>query len=59
MFGFLNMKDDKDKKEIITLYDLKPEKKDKYYNKKKDLKNKEENLSKNKFYKIDDKKKKN
>ena len=58
MFGFLNMKDDKDKKEIITLYDLKPEKKDKYYNKKKDLKNKEKNLSKNKFYKIDDKKKK-
>ena len=38
MFGFLNMKDDKDKKEIITLYDLKPEKKDKYYNKKKRFK---------------------
>ena len=57
MFGYRNKEDDKVNKETITLYDLKFENKYKYYEKKEDLKNKEENLSKNKFYKIDDKKK--
>jgi hypothetical protein len=51
------MKDDKVKKETITLYDLKFENEDKYSDKKEDLKNKEKNLSKSKFYKIEDKKK--
>ena len=57
MFGYRNKEDDKVNKETITLYDLKFENKGKYYEKKEDLKNKEKNLSKSKFYKIEDKKK--
>jgi hypothetical protein len=57
MFGELEMKDDENKKETITLYNLKFEYEDQYYGKKEhDLENKEENLSKNQYYKIEDKK---
>jgi hypothetical protein len=57
MFEELEMKDDEDKKETITLYNLKFEYEDQYYGKKEhDLENKEENLSKNQYYKIEDKK---
>lgn len=50
------MKDKKNNKEAITLYNLKFEYEDQYYEKEKQDENKEENLSKNQYYKIEDKK---
>ena len=56
LFGYPRKENKKIKKEAITLYDLKFEYKDPYYEKKEQDENKEENLSKNQFYKIEDKK---
>ena len=56
IFADLGKKNKKVNKEAITLYDLKFEYKDPYYEKKEQDENKEENLSKNQFYKIEDKK---
>ena len=50
------MKDKKNNKEAITLYNLKFEYEDQYYEKENQDENKEENLSKNQYYKIEDKK---
>jgi len=61
MFRFQKMKDEIIEKETITLYGLKSEKKNQFfdyddYDEEEELDHKEENLSKNQYYKIDDKK---
>ena len=56
LFGYPRKENKKNKKEAITLYDLKFENADQYDEKKEQDENKKENLSKNQYYKIDDKK---
>ena len=58
MFGYPKMKDKNIEKEAIILYDLKSEKKNQFfdYEEEEELDHKEENLSKNQYYKIEDKK---